>query len=763
MLKTGPLLIAIGLLMSVGTDSGFTHADWPAQSNRVVSYDIDARLLPADQRVDATMRVVWRNTISAPVEDLYFHLYLNAFKDRDSTFMKESAGRGRRGSEWDEKYPGSVAIRSMKTTDGNDLWVDGTREFEAPDDHNELDRTLARVRLPAPVAPGESVELSISFESRLPRVFRRTGFAGDVSRPESLFFMVAQWYPKIAVLSERDGKPHWNRHQFHANTEFFADYGTFDVKLTVPKNLVVGATGPRVDTKQNDDGTVTYRHQQNDVHDFAWCASPDFVVRKFHWEFDTFIRDADKADVRHRGEETMGQKLLRLLRDTAANLDMTPEELKPKNAVEVTVLLQPDHVDIWERFKWSAGAALACYSLWAGPYPYDVLTIVDPPAGGPAAGGMEYPTLITVWGNRFAPKHANGMEGVTIHEFGHQYFYGLLGSNEFEEAWLDEGFTSFTDARCFEAAYGPTTETVRYGEFTFPRLRPFEPPRVFDRIRAMLKFDKWIDHIPTPWEHVKTWMPSTGGNFAYDYVRDLPALHMPPDVAVPQPQGERGWVAEVGSHDSMVMPGWHYAHRSDYAVNVYGKPTVFLYALRGLMGPAAFDKAFYEYAKTYRFGHPRTEDFVAILEQHAPEEQREVVRGFVAGMLDTGTPFDAAILEADDKPKNGRREWVVKVQRRGNLPLPIEIWAGCEDGHRIKIATWVAKPGETTRTFRMTHDRPLRSVRLGPSWLRDVDRDITNNARFVNGHRDARGALVTAVRLALQAEDYVRTGVGVSR
>ena len=674
MLRSGPLAVATLLLLVVGTDREFTHADFPAQSDRVVAYEIDAKLVTEEQRVYATMKLAWKNPITTPVDELYFHLYLNAFRDRDSTFMKETGGQGRRGSRWDPDHPGAVVIKSMKAADSMDLWVDSARTYEAPGDNNEFDRTLARVKLPAPVAPGESIDLEIVFESQLPRVFRRTGFAGDVSRPDSLFFMVAQWFPKVSVLSERDGKPHWNRHQFHANTEFFADYGTFDVKLTVPGNLVVGATGKRVETTDNGDGTILYRYQQADVHDFAWTASPHFVERKFTWQFDTFVNEADQRRITHRGDETMGQKLLKLLRDTAANLGMTPEELKPKNTIEVTVLLQPDHEPIWERFKWSAGAAIACYALWAGPYPYDVLTIVDPPAGGMAAGGMEYPTLITVWGNRYAPKHSTGMEGVTIHEFGHQYFYGLIGTNEFEEAWLDEGLTSFTDARCFEAAYGPTTETVRFGEFILPRMRPFEPPRVFERVRSMLRFGQWVDRIPTPWEHVDTWAPSTGGNFALDYVRDLPAVHLRRHVTVPQPQGERAWVHSVGSHDSMVMCGYCYARRADYAVNVYGKPTVFLYALRGLMGHAAFDKAFYEYAKRNRFRHPRTADFVSVVLEHVPEEQRDVVAGFVKTMLETGVPFDAAILEADDRATGGRREWSVTVQRRGHHPLPIEIW-----------------------------------------------------------------------------------------
>ena len=123
--------------------------------------------------------------------------------------------------------------------------------------------------------------------------------------------------------------------------------------------------------------------------------------------------------------------------------------------------------------SWAAAASIACYGIWFGEYPYDVLTIVDPPSGGGAAGGMEYPTLITVWGDRLAPSYSAGMEGVTIHEFGHQYFYGMIGTNEFEEAWLDEGFTSYTDARVYEIAYGPGHATSRYRPFHLNYRVPF--------------------------------------------------------------------------------------------------------------------------------------------------------------------------------------------------------------------------------------------------------------------------------------------------
>jgi len=143
-------------------------------------------------------------------------------------------------------------------------------EFVQPDDQNKDDRTVMRVALPEAVPPGGSITLDIAFQSKLPRVVARSGHKDD-------FYMVGQWFPKIGVWE--DGE--WNCHQYHASSEFYADFGEFEVAITVPEGYVVGATGRRIGERKNGDGTVTYTHAQEDVHDFAWTKSPDFVeIRK---------------------------------------------------------------------------------------------------------------------------------------------------------------------------------------------------------------------------------------------------------------------------------------------------------------------------------------------------------------------------------------------------------------------------------------------------------------------------------------------------
>src|SRR5262249_23511958 len=145
-------------------------------------------------------------------------------------------------------------------------------------------------------------------------------------------------------------------------------------------------------------GRVLYRFQQDGVHDFAWTVDPDYIVLE-----DTF-REAGIGDVR------------------------------------LTLLLQPEHSAQAERYFKAANASLSGYGRVLGPSPCPTLTIVDPPWGARGAGGMEYPTLITGGTSWSAPRAIHRPESVTVHEAGHQFFYGLLASNEFEEPWLDEGF-----------------------------------------------------------------------------------------------------------------------------------------------------------------------------------------------------------------------------------------------------------------------------------------------------------------------------------
>ena len=243
----------------------------PARSDRIVSYDIAVRLDASRKQLIGRETVTWRNPSDDAVSDLWLHLYLNAFRNTASTFVRESGGQ-LRGDRMAENRWGWIDVSSFRLADGTDLT--GAIRFEHPDDDNAEDRTVIRVPLPQAVPPRGSITFDVAFKAQLPEVFARSGYKRD-------FYLVGQWFPKLGVYEPAGMRGRaaggWNCHQYHANSEFYADYGEFHVEMTVPSTFVVGATGERKGRVDHKNGTVTYIYEQADVHDFAWTADPYYV------------------------------------------------------------------------------------------------------------------------------------------------------------------------------------------------------------------------------------------------------------------------------------------------------------------------------------------------------------------------------------------------------------------------------------------------------------------------------------------------------
>jgi hypothetical protein len=275
-----------------------------------------------------------------------------------------------------------------------------------PDGGPAGDHSVVRFDLPQPVAPGASTTLDIAFHDQLPRVLARSGYF-------SSFHLVGQWFPKIGVLElpgERGAvKERWNVHEYHADSEFYADFGNYDVKLTVPKDYTVGATGEQQGAPVEKDGMLTHHYVQGDVHDFAWTADKRYA---------------------------------RPLLGSWSGAGSPP--------VSIKVLYAPEYEASAAPSLKAAQDALTYFSKTLGPYPYKTLTVVLPPHNADAAAGMEYPTFYTADSYTKVPPdslQSVELDFVNIHEFGHGYFYGILASNEFEEPMLDEGLNEYWDLR----------------------------------------------------------------------------------------------------------------------------------------------------------------------------------------------------------------------------------------------------------------------------------------------------------------------------
>lgn len=448
----------------------------------IANYTLDVRLDAQRHEVVGQGTLRWRNTSRVAVRDLWFHLYLNGFADDRTVFMRSTGGEHRGNARG---RTGRIDVRSLSLSTGEDLLAHATNDPAVADDRSQL-----HVTLPREVAPGEELSLSMAWTSVLPEVFARTGFKDS-------FHMVAQWFPKVAVL-EPDGR--WAHFAFHGNSEFYADFGTYDVTLTVPRGYVVGATGQVVLREHLADGERV-RYHAAPVHDFAFTA------------WDHFLERNDEA-----GE------------------------------VALRVLYPPGFERAAERTVTCLRSAIPAYRRRYGDYPYPNLTVMIPPREAEGAGGMEYPTLITTGAEWWAPEGVRDVAYVTLHEFMHQYFYGLVASNENAWPMLDEGFTEYATAAGLEDLYG------HGGPFV-------ELPALGLRIEAFA-LESWgsasIEHA----------LPVARG------AADFPTF-------------------------------------GEYGVHVYSRTATTLRTAEHLAGRERFRSAMRAYAEAWRFRHPTPDDFFA--------------------------------------------------------------------------------------------------------------------------------------------------------
>ena len=402
------------LTAAQGTPPVAIPAPPPIVSPRTANYDIDVTLDPATRTITGSELITWHNQGVVAAYSIRLHLYWNAFRNTDSTWLKQRALAGDTpfaNADPDDFGYTDVTRITIVNPDGSDR-VDLTKDlrFISPDDQNAADRTLAAASLADAIEPGQTLLLRVTWQGKFPRNFDRTGVIGN-------YFFVSQWFPKLGVFDQG-----WTAHQFFANSEFFSDFGNYDVRMTVPKGWTVGATG--VEQSRTDSaGQTTHRYTQTDVHDFAWTTSPDFIEK--------------------RQQFTMPGR--------------TP--------VQMRLLIQPEHEYLADRHFAGAAAALQFYGTWYGAYPYPTLTIVDP-AWQSESGGMEYPTIFTAGTRWLSPRDSNDPEYVVLHEAGHQFWYGLVANNEVEHAWLDEGINEYSDSRVQWEAFQPNYLVQRFfGDF----------------------------------------------------------------------------------------------------------------------------------------------------------------------------------------------------------------------------------------------------------------------------------------------------------
>lgn len=640
------LLVVLAALLLLGGDGHLGAKqtyDQPigaALSPRNANYEIEVTLDHAARTLTGRETLRWRNISANPATELQFHLYWNGWRNADSTWLRERRLGG--GAAPRPDMFGAIDITSIRLRRESQTSVDltTTTRFIAPDDGNGEDRTVLSVPLPVAVAPMQDAVVDIEWTAKIPKPFARTGYVAD-------YYFIAQWFPKIGVLEDEG----WNTHQFHASTEFYADYGTYDVRITTPANFVVGGSGRQIEQTQNGNGTTTHRYRGQDIHDFAWTASPRYLDLKRTFTHPTL----------------------------------------PK--VEVRLLLLDEHREQEERYFKIAMDTLRLYGEWFGAYPYDHATVVDP-AYQSGAAGMEYPTFFTGRSTYFAPSDVQVPESTTAHEAGHQWWYGLVATNEFEHAWMDEGLNTFATARVIEQSV----------------------PRNFLERRYFGGFIPWVFRdIPI--------RRDIDGN-------RLPTFRAAAEADVPATHTYRYWPPTA-------------------AFISYNKTALWLQTLENMIGWPTLQKAMATYFDRWKFRHPQPDDLFAVLNEVSGRD----LSPFFDQVYRRGDTFDYGVQDFASIRNGESYRTTVVAQRLGEATFPVDVVTTFRDGSQA-TEQWEG----SARRVTFTYDRPSQavSVQVDPKRVLLLDINYTNNSRTLEPRGD-EASLKWALKWMVWMQDLMVT------
>ncbi len=604
-------------------------------SPRTSNYDIKVSLDTEKKSITGSQKVTFTNPSSDTIWTMPFHMYYNAFKNNLSLFNTGYSRIPRTISEDEIKKGiwGWINVDKIKDENGNEL----SFSFVQPDIDNKDDHTVLEVQLKEPILPYGNYILDMDWRSQIPKAKARTGYNRD-------FFFMVQWYPKLGVYEPAGSRfakeGQWNCHQYHPVTEYFGEYGVYQVEIDLPVEYKTGASGFLLDESINGDRKkLTYLAE--DVIDFAWTANPGFIEIVENWK-----------------------------------------------GVDIKLLIMPEHVCNKDRFLKSAFSTLDFYEEYIEKYPYPSLTIVSPPFHGLFSGAMEYPMLITSPTLCDLPSGIKTTETLTIHELTHQYFMQMVGNNEQEEAWMDEGFTSFFEAKILDKYYPE-------GVVNFDYLDMKVNSKELRRGRFMSTNNPKINPL---------------SDFSYTF-----------------------------------------KHGSSGDIN-YGKAAVGLMTLEGLVGEAVMKDIMQTYFARWKFKHPCRNDFedvvLEVVTEKLGEEKAIVIQDFLQQLIygtETcnyaveyisnsliGDPLgyfddlDECKYPTDNKKETYQAKTV--LFRLGEFTLPIEVKIIFDNGDEI-IENWDGKA--RSHEFVYTGKRKIASVEIDPELKNPLDNNLIDNSYVI--------------------------------
>jgi hypothetical protein len=546
-----------------------------------VHYNIKVTLDDKNRLLTGELTLDYTNHSPQSLSYLWFHLWPNAYKN-DSTamarqFLKQKNTSFLKTGEKDRGYIDNLKFESKGKT----------LSWNYHPEHIDI----CKVELLEPLAPGQTITITTPFRVKIPVApLSRLGHAGDA-------FYISQWYPKPAVF-DKDG---WHYMPYLDQGEFYSEFGSFEVSITLPKNYVIAATGILQNAEEQQwidsiaqatkaisvfDTVKTFPpssselktlvFKQDHVHDFAWFADKRFHVMQ------------SSVTLPHSGRE-----------------------------VKTAVYFTNDRPDLWKKAAAYVDSALYYYSLWVGDYPYDYCSAVD---GVGTWGGMEYP-MVTIIGKT---NNDIALEDVILHEVGHNWFYGILGSNERRHAWMDEGINTSCELRYYSRglSYHQDAGSAIYGINRLPRFL------------------------------------------------GLHSLSM-------QQLGRLEYLLHARQHtDQPASLSAEEFTASNYAAVVYVKTALAFDYLRQYLGDALYDSCMHRYFNQWKFRHPGQDDLRQIFEDCSGRK----LNWFFDGFLYSNKKSEVAIasirpLMAENLVNPSAQSFGITLKNKGDIDLPVKISA----------------------------------------------------------------------------------------
>jgi hypothetical protein len=523
-----------------------------------VNYKIRVRLDDKSHTISGFESFEYKNNSPETLTELYIHLWPNAYKDNSTALAKQQLENG------------SVAFHYYEDSqrgyiDSLDFEVDGepVKMFYHPE-YNDV----CKILLNKPLAPGKKLRVTTPFRVNIPGSFSRLGHTGQA-------YQVSQWYPKPAVF-DKNG---WHPMPYLDQGEFYSEFGSYEVSITLPANYVVGATGNLQNEEEqrfldsladatalikdfpsdnsfpeSSESWKTLTYKQSKIHDFAWFADKRYHVLK--------------------GSVTLPRS---------------------QRKVDTWVMFTNDQAKYWKDAIPYVNDAITSYSAWLGEYPYEQATALSGGLG--AGGGMEYPNVTVI----SEVNSARSLERVIVHEVGHNWFYGILGSNERDHGWMDEGLNTYYETRYMKTKYP-------------------EMPLLGRDYRVAHWFK--LDQYPA------------------GYTNDLIYLLMA-RLNEDQP-------VETFSEDFSMI---------NYAGIMYAKTGLLLRYLEQYLGPKDFEIAMNTYYQRWKFRHPQPEDLKLVFEQVTGKN----LDWFFGDMINTSGKIDFKLKSV----KSEDNDYQVRVAGRG--------------------------------------------------------------------------------------------------